>query len=466
MKKILFVVLCILIPLILFSTAVNADDLYEFRFTRGGNNNVYVLPGEDITFSLVQNKTEKAGFKGFSVLSVETTTSCPSGLTFELWWWTARGSEVLREDKEKEYFFQEETGKGHIFLKRETDSLNKERYLYKFASDSGKNVDLFKVCNQIFSFFNTSLTYNPGHDFVHFDCSVKVIDEEKKKYSFNLSKNIIKTDGKRGDVNGDSQVDEKDVREMAFYSENLNGDDVKGRYTQSGVNFGRGIVLFSNLDLISWWLINIWVHNPNDPIVQGLGIGRMMSLTYRDIFQMNSNHYLAKPAGPTIVRNMPFESKIEGNRMVVSTEGHAVNVMAYLPDGKIWQDTKWVDNGKVEFQIPDPRLEYRIESTWIPGKASIQTFIKEDLPIAFSSSNHPNPFNPSTTIDFSLPKAGETMVDVFNVSGQKVATLASGFQSAGRHSLVWNAKSFSSGTYFCVIRQGNETRKIKMTLVK
>ena len=96
----------------------------------------------------------------------------------------------------------------------------------------------------------------------------------------------------------------------------------------------------------------------------------------------------------------------------------------------------------------------------------IQTSISVNSPTEFKMANHPNPFNPSTTISFSLPKAGETTVEVFNVSGQKVATLASGFRQAGRHSIIWNAKSFSAGMYFCTIRQGNEAKKLKMTLMK
>ena len=101
------------------------------------------------------------------------------------------------------------------------------------------------------------------------------------------------------------------------------------------------------------------------------------------------------------------------------------------------------------------------------GKAMSDGVLEKSLPVSYALyQNHPNPFNPSTTISFSLPKAGETTVEVFNVSGQKVATLASGFRQAGRHSIIWNAKSFSAGMYFCTIRQGNEAKKLKMTLMK
>lgn len=290
----------------------------------------------------------------------------------------------------------------------------------------------------------------------YFQMDTSVIDSERHEYFYHSEKTIFATDRKRGDVDGNGIVDIRDVEISAMSHRAPRQED---NYNKDGISLGAAIVLFRCPDSISDYLINVWIHNPNNPLVRGLGIGELMSKT---AYQTG----VAKPAGPTIVRNMPFDSKIDGNRMMVSTEGHAVNLMAYLPDGKIWQDTKWVENGKVEFQIPDPKLEYRIESTWIPGKASVQTSAKEDLPNSFALASHPNPFNPSTTISFSLAKAGETTVEVFNVSGQKVATLARGHREAGRHSIVWNANSFSAGIYFCVIRQGSEERKLKMTLIK
>lgn len=83
-----------------------------------------------------------------------------------------------------------------------------------------------------------------------------------------------------------------------------------------------------------------------------------------------------------------------------------------------------------------------------------------------SLANHPNPFNPSTTINFSLAKAGEITVEVFNISGQKVTTLARGYRKAGRHSIVWNAESFSAGTYICVLRLEEIIQTKKMVLLK
>jgi len=91
----------------------------------------------------------------------------------------------------------------------------------------------------------------------------------------------------------------------------------------------------------------------------------------------------------------------------------------------------------------------------------------EDAPAAFSvAQNTPNPFNPTTTISFNLAKAGDVTVDVFNVAGQKVATIANEFMSVGGHSVTWNADSFSAGVYFYTVKNGNFSKTMKMTLLK
>jgi len=80
--------------------------------------------------------------------------------------------------------------------------------------------------------------------------------------------------------------------------------------------------------------------------------------------------------------------------------------------------------------------------------------------------NSPNPFNPSTTISFTLTKAGKTTVDVFNVSGQKIDTILNASLSAGSHSVTWDASRFSAGVYFYTIQSGKFLGTRKMTLLK
>jgi hypothetical protein len=63
--------------------------------------------------------------------------------------------------------------------------------------------------------------------------------------------------------------------------------------------------------------------------------------------------------------------------------------------------------------------------------------------------NYPNPFNPSTTISYSLSKNAEVKLEVFDLRGQKIATLVDGVKAAGSYEVTWSAENFASGVYFC-----------------
>ncbi len=83
--------------------------------------------------------------------------------------------------------------------------------------------------------------------------------------------------------------------------------------------------------------------------------------------------------------------------------------------------------------------------------------------------NAPNPFNPSTTIRYSLGKSGHAELAVFNSLGQKIRTLAEGPQAAGVHTVQWNGcndsgQHVSSGVYFYRLRSGTYVQTMKMVL--
>jgi hypothetical protein len=87
--------------------------------------------------------------------------------------------------------------------------------------------------------------------------------------------------------------------------------------------------------------------------------------------------------------------------------------------------------------------------------------------------NHPNPFNPTTTIAFSLPGPGPTTANlsIYNVLGKRVATLADGELSSGFKSYTWSGKDMrgnpvSSGVYFYRLTTGSQTITKKMVLLK
>lgn len=80
--------------------------------------------------------------------------------------------------------------------------------------------------------------------------------------------------------------------------------------------------------------------------------------------------------------------------------------------------------------------------------------------------NFPNPFNPSTTIRFDLPKAAEVNLSVYDSLGQKITTLVNGYLESGTHSEVFDGKNLASGTYIYKLQAHNFVQTKKMILMK
>ena len=89
------------------------------------------------------------------------------------------------------------------------------------------------------------------------------------------------------------------------------------------------------------------------------------------------------------------------------------------------------------------------------------------LPNEFAlESNYPNPFNPTTTINYQLPEDSHVHISVYNMLGQRVATLIDQPMTAGYHSTVWNAMEQPSGIYLYRIQAGTFTQTKRMVLLK
>jgi hypothetical protein len=85
--------------------------------------------------------------------------------------------------------------------------------------------------------------------------------------------------------------------------------------------------------------------------------------------------------------------------------------------------------------------------------------------------NYPNPFNPTTTIRFDLPKPADVKLEVYNLLGQRMATLINGYQLAGNHTVTWNGKGdegedMATGLYLMKLTAGNQILTRKMFLIR
>jgi hypothetical protein len=92
--------------------------------------------------------------------------------------------------------------------------------------------------------------------------------------------------------------------------------------------------------------------------------------------------------------------------------------------------------------------------------------LKNSFPNEFSLlQNYPNPFNPTTVINYELSIANYTELNIYNLLGQRIATLVSEKQAAGKHQVEWNASGFASGVYFYSLHSGDFKDVKKMILL-
>jgi len=90
-----------------------------------------------------------------------------------------------------------------------------------------------------------------------------------------------------------------------------------------------------------------------------------------------------------------------------------------------------------------------------------------DVPYTYSlSNNYPNPFNPSTTIRYSIAQTSKVTLKIYDILGKEVETLANEVKAPGQYNVIFNARDLASGIYFYQINAGSFTATKKLILLK
>jgi len=109
----------------------------------------------------------------------------------------------------------------------------------------------------------------------------------------------------------------------------------------------------------------------------------------------------------------------------------------------------------------------KLEPAGLSDVGTITDTETEELPAAFELyQNYPNPFNPETTINFDVAQTGHVNLEVFDMLGRRVASLVDAEKAIGTYSVVFNARSLTSGVYVYRIRSQSRTQVRSMLLLK
>ncbi|MFC1509190.1 T9SS type A sorting domain-containing protein [Candidatus Omnitrophota bacterium] len=132
-----------------------------------------------------------------------------------------------------------------------------------------------------------------------------------------------------------------------------------------------------------------------------------------------------------------------------------------------WPEFSELESGDIKDLVSDHRpiwAKFRIDQADDDG---ITTGIDDSTPSKFQLlKNYPNPFNPTTTIQYSIPRDGHVSLTVYNVSGQVINVLNDKYTQAGIHSVLWDARDNPSGLFFCTLKANGMSETRKMLLLK
>ena len=162
------------------------------------------------------------------------------------------------------------------------------------------------------------------------------------------------------------------------------------------------------------------------------------------------------------------ETNNSGFNVERSSDGQSFSDIVFV-EGKGTSTEKqyyrFIDNAPVS-----GKNYYRLSQVDFDGTINKSNIVEVDIerPMTYSlEQNHPNPFNPSTTINYQLAKDGFVSLKVYDIIGREVASLVNREMKAGKHSVEFNASNnFASGTYFYELKAGDYVSIKKLLLMK
>lgn len=186
-----------------------------------------------------------------------------------------------------------------------------------------------------------------------------------------------------------------------------------------------------------------------------------VEMTSFTITMDGANNFVLRWDTATEVNNYGFE--IERNEPR-NTKWKKIGFVQGHGNSNSPQEYSFTDKafGATEFKYRLKQIDFDGEFEYSP-----EVEVKLEIPADFFvKQNFPNPFNPTTRIEFVIPTDNLVQIKVYNVLGMEVATLLNEYRQAGTHSIEFNACNLSSGIYFYKAVSGNISEIKKMILLR
>ena len=323
---------------------------------------------------------------------------------------------------------------------------------------------------------------------------------------------VLANSGKRliaGDVSKDNEINEDDVNRIItawgtsktapfFALADINNDVIVDAtdLTVTTSNFGNsegfgaspvykigtevpGNNTKSNIDLVPLFDATSRALQQGDVIGFAVEVRSAGDLAGYE-FDLSYDHRKLRPLFERFIEGDVFAPNPHGSVFETKNTGEKLFFISSRI-GKEWTAQGDGRLAEVWFRILDPDIGTALEM----GSGVLLSHTYEREPVMWHSSlaelllpkqaalepNFPNPFNPTTTIPFALPTSQNVRLEIYNILGQRIRTLAQGPMDAGFHTVVWNGRDDSghgaaAGLYFSFLKTSEISRIRKMALVK
>jgi hypothetical protein len=322
---------------------------------------------------------------------------------------------------------------GGKYSFQSTSYQNNNAYCQWMADSSAAAIDYFWL-GHFYGVAKNMAVGSEANIYISINCATNNLLSQY----YNVNKTIKVVDRIRGDVNDDGIVDQKDLDILIdvinnnLYNPCMSFKDI---YQENGMNYGAGMVLFSQPDFISNCLLNIWLNDKTDPLVQGLGIGELISKTSPG--SQNSS-----------VQQIANTFEISGESLNIKAPGADLyNVTAQTTEGKAFQST-----GKIgeQIKVPVGLKNVRVETVKVKQSLTAVTSVKSNINVSVY---------PTKISDYvNIKSVDKGIVRVVNLNGQIIFSS----ELKSEEELRISASSWASGVYIVNISSatGNKTVKV------